>query len=60
MRYEVSTYGLINHSLSTKKMLYSNYLIDKGILQIADIVDVNGKIMTYEDICQQYDVKDNK
>ena len=46
--------------LKNNKMLYSNYFIEKGILQIGDIVDHNGKFISFESLCVKYNINHTK
>ena len=40
-----------------KKSLYNKHFIDKGILQIRDIVNENGEIKSFEDICEEFGIQ---
>ena len=54
-------YIWLNQSLLVDdKMLYSNYFIERGILQIGDILDPSGKIMSFDGLCTKYDIEQTK
>ena len=43
-----------------KKTLYCQQFVDQGILQIKDIVNVDGSIKTFHDLTRAYDIHDNQ